>query len=185
MRLFTAVDPAPEVLDRLCRLVSRLQPAAPLRWSRSDGLHITLKFIGEWPAEKLALLEQALRSVPAPAPFPVHVRRLGFFPPAGAPRVFWAGVDPCTELAQLAAHIDKALEPLGAAPEQRPYHPHLTLARIADRRGGERLRDALQAEGTPDFGAFLADRFFLYESRPGPGGSVYARLGEFPWSGEV
>ncbi len=182
MRLFTAVDPSDEVLASLGDLLDRLRPSAQLRWSRPQNLHLTLKFIGEWPAEKLDDLQQVLRGVATPAPFDVRVRGLGFFPHARAPRVFWVGIEAPAELADLASCIDRALEGLGVATETRAYKPHLTLARIPDQKGLGRLHQAIEGLESTDFGTFRPDRFYLYESRPGPGGSVYTRIGEFPWA---
>lgn len=182
MRLFTAVDPTPEIVDKLADLLNRLRPSAGLRWGRAENLHLTLKFIGEFPAERLSALEETLRAVPAPSPFEVAVRRLGFFPHARAPRVFWAGVEAPAGLAQLAGDIDRTLEPLGIARDRRAYSPHFTLARIADRPPLDALHRAVEALPSLEFGSFRPDRFYLYESRPGPGGSVYTRIEEFPWA---
>ncbi len=179
MRLFTALDLSPPVMESLKELLRRLQPAARLRWSKPENLHLTLKFIGEWPQERLAELGRALEAVPVPAAVIVPVSGLGFFPNARAPRVFWAGVQAPQALVEWAAAVDRALEPLGIAAETRPYSPHLTLARIPDRQGIEALHRAIEALPLVDFGAFQADRFYLYESWPGPGGSVYTRIGEF------
>ncbi len=182
MRLFTAVDPSPEVVDNLTELLNRLRPAARLRWSQAEKLHLTLKFIGEFPAERLGGLQEILRAAPAPSPFEVAVRRVGFFPHARAPRVFWAGVEAPAELAKLAAAIDLAVEPLGISRDQRAYAPHFTLARISGRQPLDALHRAVEALPSVEFGSFRPDRFYLYESRPGPGGSVYTRIGEFPWA---
>lgn len=182
MRLFTAVDPSPEVQENLRDLIGRLRPTARIAWSRAENLHLTLKFIGEWPEEKLRPLEQALGAVEAPPPFEVRISGVGFFPNARAPRVFWAGVGSSPELGSLAGEINRLLAPLGIPRERRPYSPHLTLARIRERVRLEELRRAIEALPSLDFGAFAPDRFYLYESRLAPGGSVYARIGEFPWS---
>ena len=182
MRLFTALDPSPEVYENLERLLSQLRSVARIRWSRPENLHLTVKFIGEWPEDKLPALGDALRKVPEPPPFDVQVSRLGFFPNAKAPRVFWAGVNGGPELDELANQVDKALTPLGIAPEQRSYSPHLTLARIPVRTPMEGLHRAIQALASGDFGRFMPDRLYLYESRPGPGGSLYSKMKEFPWN---
>ena len=182
MRLFTALDLSPEVYENLQRLLDTLRPAARLRWSRPENLHLTLKFIGEWREDRLSALCDALNGVPAPAPFEVHVSGLGFFPNARAPRVFWAGISTCAELNRLAGEVDRALEPLGVAREERPYAPHLTLARIQERTSLDGLHQGIQDLPSLDFGRFAPDRLYLYQSRPTPGGSVYTRVREFPWN---
>jgi 2'-5' RNA ligase len=96
--------------------------------------------------------------------------------------VFWAGIEAGAELVELAARIDGALEPLGIAREKRAYSPHLTLARVPDHARLDGLREAigkLEEAGAVEFGAFRAERFYLYESALAPGGSVYTRIGEF------
>ena len=179
MRLFTAVDPPPEVHENLVRLLEWLRPEARLKWTRAENLHLTLKFIGEYPEADLPALEGVLREVKWPGDLEVRLRGLGFFPNERAPRVFWAGVETGPELAELASRINKALVGLGIPAERRPYSPHLTLARIEDRTPLDRLRKAVEALDSLEFGVFRPDRFYLYRSQPGPGGAVYTQIGQF------
>ncbi|HYM12036.1 MAG TPA: RNA 2',3'-cyclic phosphodiesterase [Bryobacterales bacterium] len=181
MRLFAALDLSREVEAKLVELLERLRPAAKLRWSPAENLHLTLKFIGEFPGERLEELRAALGGV-AMAPIEARVAGLGFFPNARGPRVFWAGVEAGAELAELAARIEAALEPLGIAREKRAYSPHLTLARVPEDARLDGLRETigkLQEDGAVAFGAFRAERFYLYESTLAAGGSVYTRIAEF------
>lgn len=180
MRLFTAVDLTPEIVRTLEDLLGRLRPTARIKWSPLANLHITIRFIGEWPENRLPELRAALGAIPSRVPIPIHIRKLGFFPNPNSPRVFWAGVEAPPDLAALAAETDRALETLGLKPEGRPFSPHVTLARIKEPRPPEKLREAIAALPSLDFGSFSAGRFFLYQSRPGAGGSVYTRLAEFP-----
>jgi len=179
MRLFTAIDLPREVLANLGRLVDTLRPTARLKWPPVENLHITTKFIGEWPDERLEELQQALAAVEARAAIEIAVRKVGFFPNARAPRVFWCGVD-APGLARLAADTDAATRRLGVEPEKRAYSPHLTLARIKERQDLGRLPAAVPGLAGMEFGRFAAHRFFLYRSRLQPGGSVYTKLAEFP-----
>ena len=181
MRLFTALDLSPEVVHALEALLDRLRPSARLAWSPPANLHITTRFIGEWPAERLPELKAALRGIPSHPPIPIHIRNLGFFPNPRSPRVFWAGVEAAPDLAAVASETDRALEPLGLKPEGRPFSPHLTLARIKDPAPVPKLRDAIAALASLDFGSFTSDRFFLFESRLSPRGSIYTKLAEFPF----
>jgi 2'-5' RNA ligase len=180
MRLFTGIDLPPDVVRNLDNLVVRLRPTARVKWSPPANLHITTRFIGEWPAERLPELEAALAAVPGTGAIPIHVHELGFFPNAHAPRVFWAGVEASPGLATLAAETDRALATLGLEPEGRPYSPHLTLARIKAPVPLQTLREAIAALPSLDFGDFAADRFHLYQSRLSSAGSVYTKLAEFP-----
>ncbi len=180
MRLFTALDPTPEVHEKLTALLRQLQPAAKLRWTKPENLHLTLKFIGEWPEGRLDELKKALASVAAGAPFDVKFSGLGFFPNARSPRVFWVGIEASPELRQLAAAVDRALEPLGIAPEKRAFAPHLTLARIQERPALGDLHRAIESLPSREFGVFSPECFYLYQSQLRPGGSVYTRNAEFP-----
>jgi 2'-5' RNA ligase len=181
MRLFTGIDLSEEIRERLERLLMHLRPAAHLKWSPVYNLHLTLKFIGEWPEEKLPQLAQALRSIPAREPVVADIKGLGWYPNAHHPRVFWVGVEAGEALVQLVGDVESALAPLGIAKEEREFSAHLTLARIKEPVPLQALRNAIAQLETLDFGAFVADRFYLYRSQPGSAGSIYTKLSEFPF----
>jgi 2'-5' RNA ligase len=185
MRLFTGLDLPAEVVRALDALVDRLRPAARIKWSPPANLHITTRFIGGWPEDRLAELRAALGGIPRRSAIPIHIRKIGYFPNPHSPRTFWAGVEASPGLADLASEIDRALETLGLKAEGRPFNPHLTLARIKEPAPLQILREAIAALPSLEFGSFSADRFFLYQSRPGLGGSVYTKLAEFPFQPEV
>src|SRR5579884_786755 len=130
MRLFTGIDLPDEVMNVFERLLVHLRPTAHLKWSPVYNLHVTTRFIGEWPETRLEELQAALADVPIRSPIRVELRGIGWFPNARRPRVFWAGVEVTPELRALAHDIDAALERLGLKPEEREFAPHLTLARI-------------------------------------------------------
>jgi 2'-5' RNA ligase len=182
MRLFIGIDIPPEVVHSLESLLDGLRPTARIKWSQPANLHITTRFIGEWPAERLPDLQAALAGLPGHAPIPIQVRKLGFFPNPHSPRVFWAGVEASPDLAALAAETDRALQPLGLPPESRPFSPHLTLARIKEPVPLQRLRETIAELPSLDFGSFVAAHFFLYQSQLTTAGSVYTKLAEFPLS---
>jgi RNA 2',3'-cyclic 3'-phosphodiesterase len=179
MRLFVGLDLPAELVRNLEGLLEELRPTAPIQWSPPANLHITTKFIGEWPEERLPELIAALAAIPGRPPIPVHIRRVGFFPNPHAPRVFWCGIE-APGLAELAAETDRATASLGIESEKRAFSPHLTLARIKERPELQPLREKIVALPSLDFGAFEARSFFLYRSKPGPKGSVYTKLSEFP-----
>ncbi|HVP00205.1 MAG TPA: RNA 2',3'-cyclic phosphodiesterase [Bryobacteraceae bacterium] len=172
MRLFTAIDLPGEMREKLGEFLKRLRPLAKLRWSEVANLHITTKFIGEWPEARLEEMKKALSAVPRGGPIGISVRGVGFFPEAKRPRVFWAGAEAGEPLAELARATDQAVSKLGVPTEERVYSPHLTLARVKD---PVRMDPLIKAAGDPDFGAFQASSFFLYLSR----GGKYSKLAEF------
>jgi len=179
MRLFTGIDLPPDVVTNLEELLLRLEPSAQINWSPPRNLHITTKFIGEWPEERLAELKTALAGLPTRAPIPISIEKLGFFPNPHSPRVFWAGIRGGDELAALAHDTEAALAPLGVAKEARACSPHLTLARIKTPGKQPALLQAVAKLPSLEFGDFVADRFYLYHSRTAPSGSVYTKLAEF------
>ncbi len=179
MRLFTAVDIPEEVVAKLDSLIDHLRPAARIKWSPAANLHITTKFIGNWPDERLPEIEKALKGIPTAGPIPIEVRGVGFFPNPHSPRVFWAAVHAPAALSELARATDDALQPLGIEPEKRAFSPHLTLARIKEPVPLAPLRQAIAQLEDTDFGAFTADRFYLYQSTLRPSGSIYTRLSDY------
>jgi RNA 2',3'-cyclic 3'-phosphodiesterase len=181
MRLFTAIDLPGEVLQNLEDLLAKLRPTARIQWVPAANLHITTKFIGEWPDARLDELKTALAELPPRAAIHVEIRRVGFFPNPHSPRVFWSGIE-ALGLEALAADTDQAAAALGIASEARAFSPHLTLARIKERLDLQPLREAIAGLPSLDFGRFAAPGFFLYLSKLRPIGSVYTKLREYPFA---
>src|SRR5215813_8337419 len=161
MRLFVGLDLPADVVRNLEKLLDRLRPTAHINWSPPANLHITTKFIGQWPEERLDEMKAALAAIPGRVPIEVQIRRVGFFPNPHSPRVFWCGIE-APGLEALAADTDHATARLGVAPENRPFSPHLSLARIKERLNLQPLREKIASLPSLDFGRFSADRFFLY-----------------------
>lgn len=184
MRLFVAFDIPEDVRAAVAALAAKLKSACGSgRWARIEGAHVTLKFIGEVPAQEMEEIQAALRSVPFPAALKIVFRGVGFFPNERHPRVLWAGIEAGPELRALAAAVETSLEPLGIAREQREFSPHLTLARFdsPDKLAG--LRTAIAAAGPLDFGQSIANEFHLYQSVLKRGGAEYTRLASFHSAG--
>jgi 2'-5' RNA ligase len=181
MRLFFGLDLPAETVRSLQALVDRLRPMARIEWCPPANLHITTKFVGEWPDERLTEMKAAAAGLASRPPIQVHVRRVGFFPNPHAPRVFWCGIE-APGLEGLAMDTDRATAAIGVAAETRAFSPHLTLARIKQRFDFQPLREAIAALPSLEFGQFEASRFFLYRSQLRPAGAVYTKLAEFPLS---
>jgi len=179
MRLFIALALPADIIHNLEQLLDTLRPTARISWVQPANLHITLKFIGEWPDPRVPELASALTQVPVRGPIRLAVRDLGFFPNPRSPRVFWVGVD-APGLAELAAAIDRATATLGIDSEKRAFSPHLTLARIKDRLNLKPLEDGIAALPSRDFGSFEARAFHLYRSQLRPTGAIYTPLQSFP-----
>src|SRR5882762_7812623 len=195
MRIFIGIDLDPEVRARIERFLEGVEGfASEARWVQPESLHITLKFIGEQPSERVEAITERLRRVEGSA-FKIRAGGYGFFPTAKAPRVFWIGVNAGPQLAELAGSIDMATAELGIPREDRPFSPHLTLARTgAGRRSGSPkwrkgdspnatfavLERRLATMGELDFGKMTAHEFILYQSQLSPKGSKYTKLQRFP-----
>lgn len=181
MRLFTAIDISEDALSTLERLIDRLRPTARIKWSPAGNLHITTKFIGEWPEERLEEVKAALSALAPRTPFAVKIAKLGYFPNPHSPRVFWAGIE-APGVADLARDTERTLAPLGIPEERRAFSPHLTLARIKEPVPMSGLLQAVAKLPSVEFGDFTVDRFYLYQSRLMPQGSVYTQLADFGFS---
>ena len=193
MRIFIGIDLDVEVRARIERFLEGVQGFAPeARWVRPESLHITLKFIGEQPAERVEAITARLQRVDCSA-FEIRSAGYGFFPTAKAPRVFWIGINGGSQLAELAGAIDAATAEPGIPREDRAYSPHLTLARGGGKSGSPKWREGdgpnaifamlekrLAAMGELDFGTMMAREFILYQSQLSPRGSKYTRLHRFP-----
>jgi len=179
MRLFTAIDLPAEILLRLERLISAMRSEALIKWSPLDNLHITIKFVGEWPEARLTELHEALETVAPRDAFAIELKDLGWFPNERAPRVLWAGVHADPALLQLVRDTEAVLEKLGIKKEDREFAPHLTLARIKSPVPLQRLRQRVAEMQPAVLGQFSVTQFSLYRSDPGSNASIYRRLREY------
>jgi len=191
MRLFVALDIEPEIRNRIAQFMDGVREFAPdTRWVAAESLHVTLKFIGERPPEKLEDLKRALAGVRG-QPAEITFSGTGFFPTPKAARVFWIGIQAGPELASLAGAVDSATSALGIESEKRAFAPHLTLARTGSGRlqrmssdrvnsSFRRLQEKLSAMPAPAFGTMTPREFSLYESKLSPRGAVYTKLVSFP-----
>jgi 2'-5' RNA ligase len=177
MRLFIAIDlPAPVAAEvaALCRGL----PAA--HWVNPAQLHLTLRFLGECPAEDVPGLRERLRAVKGTA-FELGLRGVGVFPQPSKrrpARVLWAGVAPDAPVCTLKDAIDAALGPDPEAAE-RGFSPHLTLARFRD-DPGPALTAYLAAHAAFASSGWTVDAFHLYHSTLSSAGAVHERLESYP-----
>jgi 2'-5' RNA ligase len=184
VRLFVALDIPAEVRRSIGDMIARLRDVARgARWVRAEGVHVTLKFIGEMPAERVAAIEAALRGARVAAPVEASFRGAGFFPNERHPRVFWAGVDASPNLSELAGDVDQRLSGLGIPAEEREFRAHLTLARFKSEDGLPRLREEIKKLEPFDFGSMRATEFYLFQSQLGPGGAKHTKLASFSFGG--
>lgn len=182
MRLFVALDLREDVREALRELIARLKPQCKgAQWVRPEGMHLTLKFIGEADAKNAGEIRAALAPIHSSQPVEMYFRGLGFFPNENRPRVAWCGIEASANLARLAGDIESALEPLGIARESRDFVPHLTLARFdTPPRNEELVRTANELQSY-DFGRARETEFHLFESIRKPSGAEYKKLASYPF----
>ncbi len=183
LRTFVAV-PLPEtVRDVAARLQDRLRhQGLSMRWVKPEGIHLTLKFLGDVSSDALDGIAAVLARVAAgAAPLDLRAAGLGVFPGIRQPRVLWMGIQgPTDRLIGLARRIDSDLADCGFAVEKRPFRAHLTLARARAPIEPRHLGEALAAEGGFDPVPFAAGEIVLYRSELKPDGAVYTRLATWP-----
>jgi 2'-5' RNA ligase len=180
MRLFVALDFPDEVRSAIRDLIASLKPLARnARWVRPETMHITLKFIGETNAAKVASIRAVLAPIHSPLLVEMHFRGVGFFPDERRPRVMWCGVEASPNLAELAAGVESALEPLGISRESRAFVPHLTLARFQSPVRLDELIRAANESATLEFGTAHETEFHLIESILKPSGAEYKRVATY------
>jgi 2'-5' RNA ligase len=185
LRTFIAIALDEELrsnLDRLQENLSERMPPRSVRWVRPEGIHLTLKFLGDTQPQLVdrvkAALEQAATQI---RPFSFTVGGLGCFPSTRRPRVVWVGLhEPSGRLAHLRDCIEAEVAPLGFPTERRPFSPHLTLGRVQRRASSSEVREigqvvAASTLGTVDEMAVTEVLFMKSDLRPT--GAVHTILG--------
>jgi RNA 2',3'-cyclic 3'-phosphodiesterase len=177
LRLFVGIPLAVATAQDLITAVNHLRSTANqraaannLRWSAPESWHITLQFLGSATPQQYECVIERLRALCQP-PVSIKLGAIGIFDRAG---VFFVDVHVTSQLLALQQAVTAATAPCGFIPENRPYHPHITLARRKGKGGGGELRDLkLQIDRQPKASSFTAGFFVLYESIPTPEGSRY------------
>jgi 2'-5' RNA ligase len=185
MRLFAAI-PVPESLRQRLHgmakeLFSGLDEGAKIRITPLENIHLTLFFAGECGPDEQALLGQAVREVAAQfVPWRVTVEDLGIFGRSREPRVVWAGIrDPDGRTAACVRMLREAVRGRGLPVEDRPFHPHLTLARIRDITRGHELTSAVQSATNTPCGEMEVRALNIYRSQLTRRGAHYTVLQEY------
>jgi RNA 2',3'-cyclic 3'-phosphodiesterase len=181
VRTFVAIELPENLRKELARQQQVFRAVCrDARWTRPEGIHLTLKFLGENSEARAYEVTEALSALGDFEKFPVEATGFGFFPNARRPSVFWAGLDAPPALNALATRVEEAMERLGFAREQRPFNPHLTLARFKSARPQPELAALVEKQIDLRLGHFEVADFFLYESRLSPAGAEYRKVERFP-----
>jgi 2'-5' RNA ligase len=188
-RLFVALEVPEKVREGLAAIQRELQARGlgHLRWVRPEGVHITLKFLGETPAGRVEEIGRALAPVAvAYPPLALRLGRLGTFGDRKGPRVLWVSLEGDVErLSLLQRRVEDALASLRFEREARPFSPHITLARVPLTVVGSsagNVRAAVAAVKVPPL-EMRIDQVSLMRSHLGPGGARYEQVMAFPLEG--
>lgn len=189
LRLFISAHLTPDLLAAIGDVQGQLKRQladAPLSWTRPEGIHLTLKFLGDTDPARVDAIVAGLRAaVSSHRPFTVAVAGLGCFPNTRQPNVVWVGVqDPDRALQRLAASVDAATARLGWEKETRPFAGHLTMARVRREARHEQRRAIGEQIGhfaLPDpLGLLPIPSLHLMRSELKPGGAVYTEVAAVP-----
>jgi 2'-5' RNA ligase len=191
IRTFIAIELDESIKESLTKLQERLKgqvPRGSVRWVRPEGVHLTLKFLGDVPADQIGEITKALeRSCQGLAPFSFSCGGLGCFPNLKRPRVVWVGIQEETgTLAQLKEAIEENVSPLGYPSEKRKFSPHLTLGRAQRRISSGDRRRLGELVGASEIGTLSqmqVKSVNLMRSDLRPSGAVYTRLAEVELEG--
>jgi 2'-5' RNA ligase len=185
MRIFCAVDLPEDVRERVAAHISRLREAiaadaSPLKvgWERPEKLHLTLKFLGDVEAARIeALTRAATRAAAEMGRFALTLEEAGSFPASGNARVIWLGLrDGTNQLAALHARLEEECARENFPREARPFHPHITIARIRVPNAAARRLAQLHRESGFAPASFDVEEFIVMRSQLGTGGSRYTPL---------
>ena len=173
-RLFVALDPPQDLSARLATLSTDELNA---RWVPAGNHHLTLKFIGRVDASMRDRVTDALSGISLAAPR-ITLREISVFPNWRRPSVLVILVEPDPALMQLQQTVEDELHQIGIVREERPYRPHITLARLKNAAPSAVKAYASDTEIHAD--SFSPGVFRLYESNLSPRGATYTKLSEFP-----
>jgi 2'-5' RNA ligase len=192
IRAFIAIELPAAIRQQLDALERQIQAAAgeparrAVRWVPAGNIHLTLKFLGEEPAAKLAPLAELLQRESARvAPFEMQVGELGAFPNLRRPRVIWVGTQAPPALLALQQAIEAGARRLGYPAEERGFSPHLTLGRVNQSARAEETAPLARALGemkVGSLGSLPVTAVHLFRSDLRSGGPVYTVLQRFPLS---
>lgn len=186
VRVFCAVEVSRKVREAAAAHAERLRrefPYARPSWARPEGLHITLKFIGDVEAPHVRALSRAAGAAAISVrPFCLTIDESGTFPPRGAPRILWLGVrDESGRLSQLRRRLERECQAAGFPREERAFKPHLTVARLRTPKDAHALSEAHRRM---PFGPhrFQVSELLVIRSELSPGGSRYTTISRHPFT---
>jgi len=157
IRSFLAIEIPRTILKKIEEVQDDLKSSrADVRWVSPEKIHFTLKFFGNIDESRIDPIVKSIeRPIQNISPFSLKVRGVGAFPHLKNPRVIWMGlVDGKEVLAYFQKQLERELEKIGFEPEERAFHPHLTLGRMKSSKGREELAGRMERHKEEEFGDF-------------------------------
>ncbi len=182
MRTFIAINLSPEIKKTLSLLIGELDKGSRnIKWIRQEGMHLTLKFLGEIGRERVPEIEDVLIRISKNyEPFVLKFKGTGSFPPGKKnPRVLWVGIEEGETLRALQSQLEGELEKLGFPKEKRKFHAHLTLGRVKSFFNLRETLSLLEKYRERNFGEMEAEKITFFQSILKTAGAEYSVLSEF------
>ncbi len=180
MRIFVAIDLDPGLKAAVAEFIRTLRRReAAVKWIDPEGMHLTLKFLGETALDVVPAVEEEIRRAASLSrPFPLVLEGTGCFPSERRPRVLWIGIQDHPELSKLQSSLEEGLARIGFPSEKRPFHAHLTIGRIKRPAGLDRVVSILNKAQQTRFGEMTAEKVTLFQSTLRPEGAQYTVVTE-------
>lgn len=187
LRTFIAVDFPIDVklkIEEITAYFKTQLPKQAIKWVDPNNMHLTLKFMGETPIEKLERIKASIHQVVTTFQiFSIEIKTLGMYPNANQPRVIWLGIQGGENLITLHKQLDASLKEVGIQPERRPFSPHLTIGRVrrnADLESVKTLGKTLSQFKVSSLGNISITQIVYYQSELTPQGPNYTILQSTP-----
>jgi 2'-5' RNA ligase len=185
-RLFIAAELPEDVLKAIGEVqndLKRTLGTRSLRWTRPEGIHLTLKFLGDTPSDKVEAIKAGLsEAARGHQPFDLRAQGLGCFPNLERPRVLWVGLaGDLPALKSLQADVERTISPIGFPTEGRAFSPHLTMARTsqsATRAEAGAIGAAASGYDRGVLAEWRVSGIKLIRSHLKPDGAVYTSIAE-------
>jgi 2'-5' RNA ligase len=179
MRTFVAIDLEDKIKKNISQFIKKLDLHNPhIRWVKDQGMHLTLKFIGEIPEKKASDIRSVLMALSSKHEhFTLRLMGTGSFPPRSShPRVLWVGIEESPKLMSLQKEVEFLLERLSISREKRKFFPHLTLGRVKSSHNIIPVLDEMSRNKDTEFGSMEVEKVTLFKSTLKPTGAEYAVL---------
>jgi 2'-5' RNA ligase len=179
MRTFVAIDLESEVKKNLSEFIQKLDSFNPnIRWVKEQGMHLTLKFIGEITENKSNDIRSILMDLSSRQKrFPLKLVGAGTFPPRSKhPRILWVGIAESQKLMSIQDEVESLLEKVSISREKRRFFPHLTLGRVKSSHNIARVLEELSENKDTEFGSMEVDELTFFKSTLKPTGAEYSVL---------